>query len=97
MILKFQVEVAERVFSALGATNNRSIIHKPPSIYQHPIEEERMLRRHIEVAVRYIRGERRATNLDGSHIVRPILMGFALGRPTDDSLDGPQFSGNCGD
>ena len=56
-----------------------------------------MSRRHIEVAVRYIWRERGATNLDGGHVVRPILIGLALGRPADDLLDGPRFSGNSGD
>ena len=33
-----------------------------------------MSRRQIEVAVRYIWRERGATNLDGGHVVRPILI-----------------------
>ena len=56
-----------------------------------------MCRRHIEVAVRYIWRERGATDLDGGHVVRPILIGFALGLPTDDSPDGTQLSGSSRD
>ena len=41
--------------------------------------------------------ERRATNLDGRHVVRPILIGFALDHPAVDSLDGQRLSGNSRD
>ena len=45
-----------------------------------------MPRRQIEIAMRYIWRERGATNLYGGHVVRPILIGLALGRPADNSL-----------
>ena len=56
-----------------------------------------MCGRQIKVAVRYIWPERGAKNLDGGHVVRPILIGLALGRPADDSLDGTQLSGSSRD
>jgi hypothetical protein len=56
-----------------------------------------MSRRQIKVAVRYIWRERGATNLDGRHVVRPVLMGCTLGVPVDDSLDDPRLSGHSPD
>lgn len=73
MILEVELEVGELVFFAFGATHNRSMIHETIGSYQYSVEVESMSRRQIEVAVRYVWRERGAADLDGSHVVRPIL------------------------
>src|SRR6185437_15291479 len=54
-------------------------------------------RRQIEIAMRDVWRERRATNLDGRHVVRPFSTGFALDHPAVDSLDGQRLSRNSRD
>src|SRR4029079_17602432 len=61
------------------------------------VEVESVGRRQIEIAVTDVWRERRATNLDGRHVVRPFSTGFALDHPAVDSLDGQRLSRNSRD